>query len=108
VSLLDIYPTLLELCELPPRDDLEGASLVPLLENPTADWSRPAVTTRDMGTHAVITEDWRYIRYGNGNEELYDLSVDRNDWTNLAARSELASVKAELAAWLPASEAPAP
>jgi arylsulfatase A-like enzyme len=108
VSLLDIYPTLLELCELPPRDDLEGASLVPLLEDPNADWSLPAVSTRDIGTHAVISEEWRYIRYGNGNEELYDLSVDRNDWTNLAARSELASVKADLAAWLPAIEAPAP
>lgn len=106
VSLLDIYPTLIELCGFPPSPGLEGSSLVPLLENPQADWDRPAVVTRKPGNYAVITDEWRYIRYKTGAQELYNLRKDPNEWFNLADRRYLQDAMAELAAWIPAEEAP--
>lgn len=106
VGLIDVYPTLVELCGLPPRSGLEGSSLTPLLRNPAADWSRPVLTTHGRGNHAVRTARWRYIRYADGAEELYDHQADPNEWTNLAAREEHAATKRELAAAVPVREAP--
>lgn len=109
VSLLDIYPTLVELCELPPRPHLDGVSLVPLLKDPDAPWERPALTTFWRNNHAVRTERWRYIRYKDRTEELYDHEVDPSEWTNLASRADYAGVKRKLSRWLPevnAAEAP--
>ncbi len=105
VSLLDVYPTLIDLCGLPSRPDLEGSSLEPLLRNPEAIWDRPAVISAGRGAHAIVTEQWRYIRRIDGSEELYDLTTDQNEWTNLAGRPELEETKAELAAWIPATPA---
>jgi len=102
VSLLDLYPTLIELCELKPREGLAGRSLVPLLKDPEAPWDRPAVTTHGFMNHAVRSEDWRYIRYSDGSEELYDHRKDPMEWTNLAGKAELADVKKRLSRWLPA------
>ncbi|NLS91684.1 MAG: hypothetical protein GXX96_05830 [Planctomycetaceae bacterium] len=56
---------------------------------------------------AVCSERWRYIRYADGGEEIYDQANDPNEWSNLAANPELADVKAELATWLPKTDAPA-
>ena len=84
VSLLNLYPTLVELCGLPDRQDLEGVSLRPLLENPGMDWDRPAVMTFGRGNHAVRSERYRYIRYANGDEEFYDHATDPDELTNLA------------------------
>jgi arylsulfatase A-like enzyme len=106
VSFLDVYPTLVELCGLPPRRDLEGESLVPLLKNPEAPRRRPALTTHKRGNHAVRSERWRYIRYHDGSEELYDMEIDENQWTNLAQDPEYAAVKRDLARWLPETDAP--
>jgi arylsulfatase A-like enzyme len=106
VSLLDLYPTLTELCGLAPKKELEGRSLVPLLKDPAASWDRPVVTTHGRLNHAVRNERWRYIRYHDGSEELYDHQSDPQEWTNLAAKPELSSVKAELAQWLPKVNAP--
>ena len=102
VSLLDIYPTLIDLCGLAPKDELEGNSLRPLLENPTAPWEYPAITTaRFVGnSHSVRTERWRYIRYHDDSEELYDHAVDEFEWVNLANKPEYNGVKGELARWL--------
>ncbi len=101
VSLLDLYPTLLELCGLPARPALEGRSLLPLLLDPDAPWEAPAVTSLDEHLHAVRSRDYRYIRYGDGTEELYDHRVDPDEWTNRADDPGLAAVKADLARWLP-------
>lgn len=79
VNLLDVYPTLVDLCGLPPRPELEGRSLVPLLKNPQAEWQTPTVTTHGRNNHAVRSADWRYIRYANGDEELYDHRTDPGD-----------------------------
>ena len=105
-ELLDIYPTLVELCGLPPRDGLEGLSLVPQLQDATAPRERPAVTTHNRGNHAVRSEHWRYIRYADASEELYDLRSDPHEWTNLASRPEHAAVMAEHRTWLPAIDLP--
>jgi arylsulfatase A-like enzyme len=99
--LLDIYPTLLELCDLPPRPKLEGVSLLPLLRNPVAEWERPSLTTHGRGNHAVRTQLYRYIRYADGSEELYDHTVDPMEWKNLADDDSLTAVKQDLAKWLP-------
>ncbi|UCD30744.1 MAG: sulfatase [Planctomycetota bacterium] len=106
VSLLDIYPTMIELCGLPLKKNLEGKSLVPLLKHPNAPWDRPVVTTHGRNNHAVRSERWRYIRYQDGSEELYDHKNDPMEWTNLADKSRFASIKKKLAKWLPETNAP--
>ena len=69
----------------------------------------PAITTHNQGNHAVRTEHWRYIRYADGSEELYDHRTDPNEWTNLAGDPKHAEIKRELAGWLPKrNEPPAP
>lgn len=105
VSLLDIYPTLIDLCGLSPRKELEGLSLLPLLKDPQAQRERPALTTHGRNNHSVRSKKWRYIRYEDGTEELYDHSVDEMEWENLADKSEMAKVKQDLRRWLPATNA---
>jgi arylsulfatase A-like enzyme len=108
VSFADIYPTLCDICGLPaPKQKLEGVSLRPLLVKPDAPWARPALTTYGPGSHSVRSERWRYIRYEDGSEELYDEVSDPLEWVNLASKPESAAVKAELATWLPKTDAPA-
>lgn len=106
VSLLDVYPTMLAVAGLPARSDLAGRDLRPLLRDPKAEWKPPAVITYLPGNHAVRSERWRYIRYADGAEELYDHQNDPNEWTNLAADPKRANVIAEHRKWLPAGEAP--
>ena len=106
-ELLDIFPTLLELAGLPARSDLEGHSLVPQLKDANAPREWPAITTHNQGNHGIRTEDWRYIRYADGSEELYDMRADPNEWTNLAKVEKFAAKKAELAKWLPKIDVPA-
>jgi len=101
VSFIDVYPTLIELCGLPPRAELEGVSLLPLLKNPSAPWDRSALTTHGRNNHSVRSERWRYIRYSDGTEELYDHENDPLEWTNLAGKPEHAQLKEKLARWLP-------
>lgn len=105
-ELLDIYPTLAELCDLPPRRDLEGLSLVPQLKDANTRRERPAITSHNQGNHGVRSERWRYIRYADGSEELYDAPNDPNEWTNLAGQPEHAAVIAQHKAWLPKIDLP--
>lgn len=105
VSLLDIYPTLADLCGLPVGDHLEGKSLRPLLADPAGSWDRPVVTTHGRNNHAIRSERWRYIRYADGSEELYDHQTDPLEWKNLAEKGDLAEVKRQLATWLPMKNA---
>ena len=106
VDFMCIYPTLCELAGLPVPRHVEGTSIVPLLRDPKAAWDKPAITTHGFKNHAVRTEQWRYIRYADGGEELYDERKDPYEWTNLAAKAEFAAIKVELAKWLPAHDAP--
>jgi choline-sulfatase len=106
VELLDLYPTLIDLCHLPKREDLEGHSLQPQLDNAAVRRIWPAITTHGPGNHAVRSDKWRYIRYADGSQELYDLRSDPNEWTNLADSSEHKNKQRELAEWLPKTSAP--
>ncbi|MCA9064001.1 MAG: sulfatase [Planctomycetaceae bacterium] len=106
VDFTSIYPTLCELAGLETPSHLEGVSIASLLRDPEANWDRPALTTHGFQRHAVRSERWRYIRYDDGSEELYDHDTDPYEWTNVASRSEYASVKAELARWMPSVNNP--
>ena len=109
VTLLDLYPTLVELCGLPPKSGLEGNSIFPLLEDPAATWDHPAVTTFGRNNHAVRNERWRYIRYADGTEELYDHDADPKEYQNLAKDPKSKEIIATLKRSLPeqnAAEAP--
>ena len=88
------------MCGLPPRKGLEGESLLPQLRDPRRERDTPAIMTYQRGNHAVRTERWRYIRYADGSEELYDHDRDRHEWDNVASRNP--AVTARLSRWLPA------
>ncbi len=107
VTLLDIYPTLMDLCSLPSPGHLEGESLRPILVNPDLSRERPAVTTFGVNNHAVRDEHWRYIRYRDATEELYDLRNDPEEWKNLASVVELQPIRDKLSTWLPTTNAAA-
>jgi len=107
VSLQDIYPTLIQLCGLPPKRDIAGHSLAALLKDPDAEWEHAAITCLHVqGEMAVSTEKYRYIRYGDDGEELYDLARDPEEWHNLAHEATYAKVKSRLATMLPKDPAP--
>jgi arylsulfatase A-like enzyme len=105
VSLLDVYPTLADLCGLPVPAKLEGQSLLPLLEDPNRLWTRPVLSTWYYRNHAVRSEDWRYIRYRDGSEELYNHRQDPGEHVNLADDSAYAEVIADHQKWLPKTDA---
>lgn len=106
VGLIDLFPTLIELCQMPEKSGLEGRSLVPLLKDPKRNWPYPALTTQMPGNHSVRTEHWRYIHYVNGDEELYDHRSDPHEFSNLAEKPEYAAIKKRLATHLPKNEVP--
>ena len=76
-------------------------SIKPLLADPAAKWEQPAILTYLKNNHAICTDEWRYIRYADGTEELYNEKADPNEWSNQADKPELANVKVELATFLP-------
>lgn len=106
VDYMSIYPTLMDLCALPRPAHLDGPSIKPLLADPKAPWEQNAMTTYLFSNHGVRSEGWRYIRYANGEEELYNEAADPYEWKNLAADPQYAGTKAELAKALPAQNAP--
>jgi len=105
VDLMSVYPTLIELCGLSPRDDLDGVSVVPLLKDPATSWDRPALSTYLAGNHALRTERWRYIRYADATEELYDHEIDPHEWYNLADNPRHVALKRDLRRWMPEHDA---
>ena len=105
VSLLDIYPTLVDLCGLPEAKMLEGNSLAPLIQNPDIEWEKPVLSTWYYQNHSVRSEHWRYIRYRDASEELYDHRHDPGEHINLAGNLEYAAVIEEHKLWLPKTDA---
>jgi len=87
VSLVDLYPTLLDLAGLEPDPEHDGRSLRPLLEDPEAPWDGVALVETARGL-AVRDERWRWIRHPEGGEELYDLEHDPGEFHNLAASED--------------------
>ena len=104
VSLIDIYPTLSTLCNLP-KQELDGFDLNPLLDNPEAKREQPVLTTRYYKNHSVRSQNWRYIRYRDGSEELYDHRIDPSEHKNLASRPEHLDILKEHRAFLPKTDA---
>jgi Arylsulfatase A and related enzymes len=104
VSLLDLYPTLVDLCGLPANRSNEGVSLKPLLESHRAAHD-PVVTTYWPGNHSVRDERWRYTKYADGGEELFDEAGDKNEFHNLAGNPSYGAIKQRLARYMPASSA---
>lgn len=101
VDFMSVYPTLCDLASLAKPVWLEGLNLKPLLADPAAAWEHGAITTFGQNNHALRTARWRYIRYADGGEELYDHTNDEYEWTNLAERPEHAATKQELAKAFP-------
>lgn len=100
-ELLDIYPTLVELCGLPAKSGLEGHSLAPQLKDAKTPRPWPAITTHNVGNHSVRSENWRYIRYADGSEELYNTVADPHEWTNIVHDMKFTDVVRQHAKWLP-------
>jgi arylsulfatase A-like enzyme len=101
VSLVDLYPTLLDLCGLPDYALLDGESLRPQLIDPDSPRKRPAYTINNGRHQSVRSKRWRYIRYSDGTEELYDHQNDPTEYHNLADHPEYEEVRRELAAAFP-------
>ena len=110
-TLTDIYPTLCELAGLPVPELCTGVSLVPQLKNPNAPRERMALTAFQFWNEktpslAVADSRYRFIRYGDGFEELYDQEKDSHEFKNLIADPRLAKVKMRLANALPKKVTP--
>ncbi len=106
VELLDIYPTLADLCQIEPPQNLEGKSLRSLLQNPKGEWARPAltqVTRKGLKGCSIRTERWRYTEWNKGQDgaELYDHSNDPQEHHNLVADAAYAKTLAHLKQLLP-------
>lgn len=109
VQLMDIYPTLVDLCELPPNAMLEGRTLRPLLENTDSEWAYPSLTFYGPGNISIRDERYRLIQYEDGSQEFYDLKIDPNEWYNLAGffkhQMRINALKKHIpATWSPLSE----
>jgi len=105
-EMLSIYPTLIDLCGLPAYSRNEGLNLVPLMKRNGAESQKNvAITTFGMNNHGLRTSEYRYIRYEDGGEELYDHNIDPNEWTNIAAEGKNAEVIEKLKKYLPSINA---
>ncbi len=101
VGLIDLYPTLIEECGVSNRMGLEGRSLVRLLKNPDAEWNFPAITTFGQNNHSIRSQNFRYISYSDGSEELYDHRVDPNEFNNIVSRPASKQIIQSHRRWLP-------
>ncbi len=105
VGHVDLYPTLAELCQVAPSDNLQGQSLVPMLKNPREQGRGWALTqvrrNRNQGRffgYSLRTPRWRYTEWDGGQQgrELYDHQNDPRELTNLASLGEHQEVMAQL------------
>ncbi|MGC6465785.1 MAG: sulfatase [Akkermansiaceae bacterium] len=104
VSLQDLYPTLAELCQIEKPSHVDGKSLVPILKDPQVDWPSTAISYLYDQYASIRTEKYRYIRYKEGQQELYDRGKDPHEWKNEAENRDYAKVVKELNGQLPAVE----
>jgi|GEM_PF-1685636 len=109
VSLIDMYPTFVEMCDLKKDgantdiQPLDGESLATALKNPDQAEDRDVIIS-NLAAHeyAITNRDWRYIRYADGEEELYDHNNDPNEWDNLASLPDYQSIRADMRSKAPA------
>ena len=105
-ELLDIYPTLIDICGLPDNNVLEGHSLMPQLLDANSPRKFPAITTHNHDNHSVRSTRYRFIQYADGSEEFYDLESDPNEWNNLANSTSVGSLMDQHRAFLPKTNRP--
>ena len=105
VELLDLYPTLLEVTNLPKNPLNEGKSLISIINGKIEDL-RPAITTYGINNHSLINETHRYIKYEDGSEELYDLINDPNEINNIADRDGSDLIKSKFVKYIPSLNEP--
>ncbi len=104
VNLIDIYPTLLDYCGLPAvKHQLDGISMKPIIKDQNYKRKEPSITYYLNGSAGVRSVDWRYIRYYDGTEELYNHAIDPEEWHNKAQDTSYSSIKSDLKSWLPAT-----
>jgi hypothetical protein len=104
VSLIDMFPTLTGFTGVPDEMSRDGVSLTPVLKDPAVAKDRDILLPGiKPGEYAMINQDWRYIHYADGTEELYNTRQDPNEWENLAGKPEFGEVKAKLRAVAPTS-----
>ena len=97
VSLQDIYPTLVDLCNLDlSQYDLDGNSIKPLLDDKDVAWDNPVLISYGPGNFAVRQNQWKLIRYADGSEEFYDIGKDPKEYSNLANNPEFETQMAKL------------
>ena len=107
VNLIDMYPTLLDLCGLPENPENEGRSFANLIRNPDMDWSEPTLSDYGYGGHRIYDGRYSYIVFSSkGTEELYDHQADPMEWHNLISNPEYAEVKARLKSYVPSVREP--
>lgn len=106
VELLDVFPTLCDLAGLPKPVGLEGHSLLPQLKDVPAVREWPAISNHNPGNNSVRDARWRYIRYMDGAEELYDMAKDPHEFKNLAADPAFAAEIVRLEKWIPEKQQP--
>jgi choline-sulfatase len=92
-ELLDLYPTLSDLAGLPQAPRVGRTQFAPQLKDANTPRKWPAITTHNHDNHGIRSEHWRYIRYADGSEELYDMRKDPNEWDNLATIRNLIPLK---------------
>src|SRR5690606_24189322 len=107
VGTIDIFPTLIDYCKLgSPKQKLDGQSIIPILQNHKYNWTRPGLTTAGEGYSSIRSERYRYIKYPDGSEELYDHQSDPYEHVNLAGKADMKNVITELSKSVPAHFAP--
>jgi arylsulfatase A-like enzyme len=107
VGLIDLYPTLIELCNLPEQHKMDGVSLVSSIMEPGSSADRDLfVPYHEKDSYAVINSNWRYIYYKEGTEELYSLKEDPNEWYNLAGNEEYRTIIEEMQKVVPSEFSP--
>jgi len=108
VELLDLFPTLIDLAGLEPKQGLDGHSLMPILKDVNHKRPWPAICTHGHDNNVIVTEQWRFIQYADGSRELYNRKEDPYEWDNLAKNDGYAAIIESLAKHLPHSSPPAP
>ncbi len=106
VGLIDLYPTLLDLCGLPEKPSNDGRSLKPLLGTANPVWPHPAISTWGFGNFAVSNETHAYLRWEDSSEELYDIVTDENEFENLAHSETTLPLRKKLATAIPKNPSP--
>ncbi|WP_236973815.1 sulfatase [Membranihabitans maritimus] len=103
VDMVNVFPTLAALANLPAKKDIDGYDMTSLLEDPKSSWGYPAITEIGIGNVSVRSDKWRYILYNDGTEELYNSQSDPNEWTNLASNVKYMAVISKHRKWVPKS-----